>query len=79
MNFDKWWATLTPREQKVIGEHNARFVWQEAVFHTVGETDLSDYEDCPVCKQDVMMLTGTCLLWKCGTCGHARKVEPEEP
>ena len=53
MNFDQWWATLTPREQKIIGEHNARFVWQEAVFHTVGELDLSKYEDCPVCRQEI--------------------------
>lgn len=37
MTFDQWWATLTQREQKIIGEHNARFVWQEAAFHTVEE------------------------------------------
>ena len=34
---------------------------------------------CPVCRQDVMMLTGTGLHWFCGTCGHREKVEPEEP
>ncbi len=31
MNFDEWWATLSPPERRVIGEHNARFVWREAV------------------------------------------------
>lgn len=35
MTFEQWWATLTQREQKIIGEHNARFVWQEAVFYTL--------------------------------------------
>ena len=30
MNFDQWWATLTPAEQKTIGINNARFVWREA-------------------------------------------------
>ena len=31
MNFEEWWATLSPPERRVIGEHNARFVWNEAV------------------------------------------------
>lgn len=31
MNFEDWWATLSPPERRVIGEHNARFVWGEAV------------------------------------------------
>jgi hypothetical protein len=39
MTFEQWWATLTQREQQIIGEHNARFVWQEAVFYTVEEID----------------------------------------
>ena len=30
MNFNEWWATLTPQEQKVIGRTNAKFVWQDA-------------------------------------------------
>ena len=30
MTFDSWWATLTEAEQKTIGKHNARFVWQQA-------------------------------------------------
>ena len=30
MNFNEWWATLTPVEQKVIGRTNAKFVWMEA-------------------------------------------------
>lgn len=31
MNFDEWWATLSPLERRVIRESNARFVWKEAV------------------------------------------------
>lgn len=31
MKFEDWWATLSPPERRVIGEHNARFVWNEAV------------------------------------------------
>ena len=31
MNFDQWWATLTPAEQRLIGENNAKFVWDSAV------------------------------------------------
>lgn len=30
MNFNEWWATLTPSEQKLIGRTNAKFVWMEA-------------------------------------------------
>ena len=37
------------------------------------------YRDCPSCKQDVLMLTGTGLNWTCGTCGYREKVQPEEP
>ena len=31
MKFDEWWATLTEKEQKEIGLHNAKFVWNAAV------------------------------------------------
>lgn len=31
MNFDQWWATLTPKEQLVLGLNNAKFVWGSAV------------------------------------------------
>ena len=31
MKFEDWWATLSPPERRVIGEHNARFVWNDAV------------------------------------------------
>lgn len=31
MKFDEWWATLTEKEQKEIGLHNAKFVWNGAV------------------------------------------------
>ena len=37
------------------------------------------YRDCPSCKQDVLMLTGTGFNWTCGTCGYREKVQPEEP
>ena len=30
MTFDDWWATLTQKEQQMIGVNNARFVWQQA-------------------------------------------------
>ena len=30
MTFDDWWATLTPKEQQMIGVNNARFIWREA-------------------------------------------------
>lgn len=31
MTFDQWWATLTDKEQKEIGLHNAKFVWNAAM------------------------------------------------
>lgn len=33
MTFDEWWATLTPAEHKLIGENNAKFVWDAATTH----------------------------------------------
>jgi hypothetical protein len=36
MNFNEWWATLTPSEQKLIGRTNAKFVWMEACEACVG-------------------------------------------
>ena len=30
MTFEQWWQTLTPAEQKMLGYHNAKFVWQAA-------------------------------------------------
>jgi hypothetical protein len=30
MSFDKWWATITPKEQLLLGLNNAKFVWQQA-------------------------------------------------
>jgi hypothetical protein len=30
MTFEQWWATLTDAEHRVIGKHNARYVWNEA-------------------------------------------------
>lgn len=37
------------------------------------------YQDCPVCKQDVLMLVGTGRYFKCGTCGYYVYPEVEEP
>ena len=37
MNFDEWWATLTPQEHRVLGESNARFVWESAVGECMKE------------------------------------------
>jgi hypothetical protein len=39
MNFDEWWNTLSPAEQKVIGRHNASFVWTQCKGEWVGLTD----------------------------------------
>ena len=30
MSFDKWWSTITPKEQLLLGLNNAKFVWQQA-------------------------------------------------
>ena len=30
MTFDQWWATLTPKEQLLLGLNNAKFVWQQS-------------------------------------------------
>lgn len=30
MTFEEWWASLTEKEQRVIGINNAKFVWQKA-------------------------------------------------
>ena len=35
MTFDQWWATLTPKEQLVLGCNNARFVWDAALDECV--------------------------------------------
>ena len=43
------------------------------------EDDDPEFRDCPVCRQDVLMLTGNGLNWKCGTCGHYERVERQEP
>jgi len=43
------------------------------------EDDKPQFRDCPVCRQDVLMLTGNGFNWKCGTCGHYERVERQEP
>jgi hypothetical protein len=30
MEFENWWSKLTLKEQTMIGENNAKFVWNEA-------------------------------------------------
>ena len=35
MNFTEWWSQLTNAEQKVIGETNAKFVWEECQKYTL--------------------------------------------
>jgi hypothetical protein len=49
MNFDEWWATLSPPERRVVGENNARFVWKEAVgvCAKVAESYEPRCESCP--------------------------------
>jgi ribosomal protein S27AE len=63
-------------------EYAARW---DAIFNKDIEDEEEDEEEpevddsCPVCRQDVMMLAGNGRYWKCGTCGHYEKPEPEEP
>ena len=40
MTFDQWWKTLTPAEQRLIGENNAKFVWNSAVEECAKEADV---------------------------------------
>ena len=35
MTFDQWWQQLSVAEWKVLGENNARFVWEECQKHTL--------------------------------------------
>jgi len=35
MNFEEWWSQLTKAEQKVLGETNAKYVWEECQKHTL--------------------------------------------
>ena len=35
MNFTEWWSQLTKFEQRAIGEHNAKFVWEECQKYTL--------------------------------------------
>ena len=47
MKFDEWWATLTDKEQREIGLHNAKFVWNGAVdaCAQLSEEWLGPYKD----------------------------------
>lgn len=38
MTFNEWWEGLTKGERKVIGEGNARFVWEECEKHAAAKT-----------------------------------------
>jgi hypothetical protein len=35
MNFQEWWQQMTPAEQRVLSENNAKFVWEECQKHTL--------------------------------------------
>ncbi len=35
MTFTEWWEKLTKAERKVIGEQNAKFVWEECQKYTL--------------------------------------------
>jgi hypothetical protein len=35
MTFTEWWEQLTKAERKVIGEQNAKFVWEECQKYTL--------------------------------------------
>jgi hypothetical protein len=35
MTFEDWWLQLTKAEHKLIGQQNARFVWQECQKYTM--------------------------------------------
>lgn len=35
MTFDQWWQQMTPAEQRLLGEHNAKFVWEECQKYTL--------------------------------------------
>ena len=35
MTFTEWWSQLTKAEQKVIGEQNAKYVWEECQKYTL--------------------------------------------
>lgn len=42
MTFNDWWATLTPKEQQMIGVNNAKFVWREACEVCAQIADVSE-------------------------------------
>lgn len=35
MTFNEWWEQLTKAERKVIGESNAKYVWEECQKYTL--------------------------------------------
>ena len=35
MNFETWWNELSKPEQRAIGEHNAKYVWEECQKYTL--------------------------------------------
>lgn len=35
MTFTEWWEQLTKAERKVMGENNAKFVWEECQKYTL--------------------------------------------
>ena len=66
MTFNQWWATLTDKEQKLLGQHNARFVW--------GAAATAEREACAkVCDDMEEKAEGTeCCKWPTPIdCAHA--------
>lgn len=35
MTFNEWWQQMTSAEQRLLGENNARYVWEECQKHTL--------------------------------------------
>ena len=57
MNFHEWWATLSPKEQLILGTNNARFVWQQA-----REACAKDIFE--MCKEGLWDVEGMKQHWK---------------
>jgi len=73
-------GSVVPVDVKTIADLYAALKYTvEQLKQLRDEVDGPKYRDCQVCKQDVLMLSGTGMHWTCGTCGYREKVEPEEP
>jgi len=77
-------GTVVPIDVKTVADLHAALKYTVEQLKDLreemeDEDDKPEFRDCPVCRQDVLMLTGTGLNWKCGTCGYYEKVERQEP